>query len=54
MVSDPPPRVIHFRTGNMRLAQFREFLMTHWKNIAPLSEKARLVIVSNELVECVE
>ncbi|MDB5813760.1 MAG: hypothetical protein JWN23_877 [Rhodocyclales bacterium] len=53
MISDPPPRVIHFRTGNMRLAQFREFLMAHWPEIARSSETARLVIVSNELIECI-
>ena len=54
MVSNPPPRVIHFRTGNMRLAQFREFLIAHWQEIARSSERARLVIVSNELIELIE
>lgn len=54
MVSEPPPRAIHLRTGNMRLAQMRELLVKNWQNIEALSKGAKLLIVSNDLIECIE
>jgi len=45
MVSEPPPKVIHIKVGNMRLNQLYEFLSTHWFEILELSNKSKLVNV---------
>lgn len=45
MVSEPPPKVIHLKIGNMRLNQLYEFLSIHWPDILELSKKSKLVNV---------
>lgn len=45
MVSEPPPKVIHIKVGNMRLNQLYEFLSAHWPEILELSKKSKLVNV---------
>lgn len=41
----PPPKVIWFRTGNMRLARFKVFVQSNWQMIKILSDTHKLVIV---------
>jgi predicted nuclease of predicted toxin-antitoxin system len=53
MSSDPPPRVIHLRVGNMRLAELREFLIRIWPQLDQLSDTHKLLIVHRDHVECV-
>lgn len=31
--ADPPPKVIHFRLGNLRYADFRLYMKEHWEKI---------------------
>lgn len=46
IISDaPPPRVVHFRLGNMKRKNFQAFAAANWKKIAQLSEQNKLVIV---------
>jgi predicted nuclease of predicted toxin-antitoxin system len=53
MYSDPPPRVIHLRIGNMRLAELRAFLMHAWPQLDELSTRHKLLIVHASHIECV-
>lgn len=53
MLSEPPPRVIHLRIGNMRLAQLREFLLQAWPQISELSSCHKLVLVHSDAIECI-
>jgi len=50
MISDPPPRVIHIKTGNMKLSEFYSFLSTQWEEILQMSQDHKLVnVYKNEL-----
>ncbi|WP_176719493.1 DUF5615 family PIN-like protein [Rhodohalobacter halophilus] len=45
MISDPPPKVVHLKVGNMSLNELYEFLSIHWTEILELSSKSKLVNV---------
>lgn len=49
----PPPRVIHLRVGNMRLADLRAFLMRLWPQLDDLSTRHKLLIVHASHIECI-
>jgi predicted nuclease of predicted toxin-antitoxin system len=53
MVSTPPPKVIHFRIGNMRLRELQAFINQHWSEIETLSKDHKLVIVYADLIEAI-
>ncbi len=53
MLSDPPPRVIHFRTGNMRLRDFHTFTNRLWPQLSSLIETHKLLRVFANSIECV-
>lgn len=53
MLSDPPPKVIHLRLGNMRLRDLFVFLQRSWPQISELSAGSKLVIVRETLIECI-
>jgi predicted nuclease of predicted toxin-antitoxin system len=54
LLSDPPPKVIHLRIGNMKMRDLFSFLQRHWDEIAGLSETHKLVSVYQGEIECVE
>jgi len=45
IMTNPPPKVIHLKIGNMKLNQLYDFLSKHWDEILKLSEKSKLVNV---------
>ena len=51
LLSDPPPRIIHIRTGNMKMRDFHKYLSELWEQIASLSESYKLVQVYNDRIE---
>ena len=53
LLSTTGPNVIHFKTGNMRLRQFREFLDRNWRELCLKSSQYRLVTVYLDRIECV-
>lgn len=48
---EPPPRVIHFRTGNMKLKFFKKLIETNWPMISELAESHKLVLVYPDSVD---
>lgn len=48
ILSEPPPRVIHIKTGNMKLSEFHGFLSSQWEEILTLSVNHKLVNVYND------
>lgn len=54
MSSNPPPRVIHIRVGNLRLSALRAFLIRVWPQLDQLSQRHKLLIVRATQIECVE
>jgi predicted nuclease of predicted toxin-antitoxin system len=45
MMSGPPPKVIHLRIGNMRLAEFNAFVDKVWPTVLTLIRDHKLVNV---------
>ncbi len=54
IVSDPPPKVIHIRIGNMRIKEMFEFFQKNWDNILNHSEKYKLTNVYKDRIEGIE
>ena len=54
LLSEPPPRVIHLRIGNLKMRDLFAFLQLHWNRIAALSETHKLVTVYQDRIECAE
>ncbi len=54
MMSGPPPRVIHIKPGNMKLARMFEFLDKHWESVIQLSKNHKLVNVFNDQITAIE
>ena len=53
MLTEPPPRIIHLRIGNMRLRDLSSFLQRVWPRVEELSASSRLLIVRPSLIECI-
>lgn len=51
LLSEPPPRIIHIRTGNMKMRDFHQHLNQLWEQICTLSENYKLAQVYNDRVE---
>ena len=49
----PPPKVIHFRIGNMRLRQLISFIALRWDKIQELSDQHKLVAVYIDRIEAI-
>jgi predicted nuclease of predicted toxin-antitoxin system len=54
MMSDPPPKVIHIKIGNMKLSEMHDFFAEHWQAVISLSESHRLVNVFNDQITAIE
>jgi predicted nuclease of predicted toxin-antitoxin system len=53
IISNPPPRVVHLRFGNMRKNDFHAFLAKVWPQIEKLITDHRLVNVYRDRIETV-
>lgn len=51
LISDPPPKVIHLKIGNMRLKEMHEFLNRIWSEVLELIETCKLVSVYSDRIE---
>ena len=54
IVSDPPPRIIHLRMGNLKMANFHEFLERNWTRIKELNQTHKLVNVFIDRIEGIQ
>lgn len=54
ILSKPPPRVIHFRIGNMKLRDMEKFINEHWKVIQKASASHKLVNEYRDRIETFE
>lgn len=53
LLSDPPPRVIHVRIGNLRMRDFHQSIAGRWESICELSRLNKLVQVFPDRIEAV-
>lgn len=54
IVSNPPPKIIHIKIGNMKLKDFNLTIENLWKRAEKLSETHKLVNVFIDRIEAVE
>jgi predicted nuclease of predicted toxin-antitoxin system len=54
LLRDPPPKVIHIRFGNMKIKEFRERLISVWKDACEISETHKLVNVFIDRIEAIQ
>jgi predicted nuclease of predicted toxin-antitoxin system len=54
LLVSPPPKVIHFRTGNMLIAELQDFVNHNWGDIMKLSSDHKLVKVFTTYIEAVQ
>ncbi len=48
---NPPPKIIHFRLGNIKYSDFRKLMKEQWKRIAFFNLNYKLVLVYSNSVE---
>jgi len=54
IISNPPPRVVHLRFGNLRKRDFHSFLKGIWSEIEELLEEHKLINVYLTKIEAIE
>lgn len=50
IASEPPPKVIHLKIGNMKLSEFRQFIKSNWEEVIQMSTNHKLVDVYNDRI----
>ena len=51
LLTDPPPRVIHIRLGNMNMKTFHKIVSDCWNEVARMVEHYKLVTVYKDHIE---
>ena len=51
LLAEPPPRIIHIRTGNMKIREFHQVISQLWEQSCMLSDRHKLVQVYNDRIE---
>ena len=54
VVSNPPPKVIHLKIGNMKLKELYAFTSGVWNEVVQLSKSSKLVSVYKDKIEGME
>ncbi len=54
VIHTPPPKVIHFKIGNLKMNLFHDFITKHWQNIIKLNEQYKLVNVYIDRIEGID
>ena len=47
----PPPKVVHFKTGNMKMKLFHAFINNIWEEVLEMNTDHKLVNVFNDRME---
>lgn len=53
LTSDPPPKIIHIKFGNLRLKDFNALIGKQWDKIRELSATHKLVNVFADRIEAI-
>ncbi|WKN41728.1 DUF5615 family PIN-like protein [Tunicatimonas pelagia] len=54
IVTEPPPKIIHIRTGNMSMKDFHRLINSCWDEVKEMIYTYKLVIVHREYLEGVK
>lgn len=50
LIKNPPPKVIHFKVGNMKYNDFTIFINENWEKICSAIKTHKLVLVNKEKI----
>ena len=53
LLSQPPPRVIHIKFGNMKMREFHQTISGVWDEVCKLSKQYRLIRIFKDRIECI-
>lgn len=53
VLSQPPPRVIHVKLGNMKMREFYIALNAVWEDVLEFSDQYKLVRIYQDHIECI-
>ncbi|MEO5571809.1 MAG: DUF5615 family PIN-like protein [Bacteroidia bacterium] len=53
LLKNPPPYIIHFRVGNLRLSELNNFINKVWKDIEPMTNQFKLINVYLDRIEAI-
>ncbi len=51
LLSQPPPRVIHVKLGNMKIGAFHHAISKVWDKVDELSQRCKLVQIFHDRIE---
>ena len=51
LLSEPPPKVVHIRTGNMSMKEFHHTISNSWKEVIEMIRSHKLVVVYKDYLE---
>ncbi len=54
LLSQPPPRVIHIKFGNMKMKAFYHHIADNWSEIIELSQEYKLVRVYKDRIQGID
>jgi predicted nuclease of predicted toxin-antitoxin system len=54
LLSEPPPRVIHVRLGNMKMRTFHQRISEIWDEVRELSLRYRVIQIFEDRIEAIE
>jgi predicted nuclease of predicted toxin-antitoxin system len=53
MVEAPPPWIIHIKLGNLRLSEFRAFIVHVWPQVEALLPNHKLISIYHNAIEAI-
>jgi len=53
LLSEPPPRVIQIKLGNLRMREFHQAIFAVWEEVCKLSRQYKLIRVFKDRIECI-
>ena len=54
LLSEPPPKVIYIRIGNLKLKEFYNLISRNWEEILEYNNECKLVIVYTDRIEAIK
>lgn len=51
LISEPPPKIIHIKFGNLKMKEFHEIINSIWNEVLAMSSKNKLVNVYKDRIE---
>ncbi|EKB51084.1 DUF5615 family PIN-like protein [Cecembia lonarensis] len=54
LMTNPPPKVIHIKIGNLKIRDFHELISKNWSEVLELNKDNKLVLVYSDRIEGVK